>query len=134
MDEDKIQLPSNRPFIVSIVCIAFFVYSGLNALIFFFSIIFNSWISETLSDYFPEKDIEQINILVISIVAFGLNALSFLGTWYIWNMRKKGFYILSAFSFLFLIFPFLLGYGSWLSLLILSIPLGIFLIYFRRLC
>lgn len=121
-----------RPFLLSIVCMALFVYTATLSLIFLFSILFNNWISKTLAVYFPEREIENGNILVLSAIAFVLASTSFVGTYLIWRLKRAGLYLFSITSLLLLALPFLFGFGNPYSLLIMGVIILLLFLYYRR--
>lgn len=121
-----------RPFILSVLCIALFVYSVTLSLIFLFSMVFNKWISNTLAIYFPERQIESGNIFFLSLVGFVLAGSSFIGTYLIWRLRRAGLYIFSIMSLLLLAFPFLFGFGNLYSLLIIGFMIVLLFAFYKR--
>lgn len=132
MNEKKTDTSVNRPFFLSILCISLFVYTGVLSLIFLLSILFNKWISNTLSDFFPEKQIEDSNILMICMVAFVLCATSFISTFLMWKLKRTGLYLFAISSLLFLFFPFIFGFGNYYSLAILGVIIVLLFLYYRR--
>lgn len=122
-----------RPFILSIFCIALLVYSGTLSIIFLMASVFNSWISQTVSDFFPERDIDPMHILVISLVSFLLNAVSFYAVYSIWNLKRSGLYIFAVAALLFLLIPVFLGFGNYYSLVIIGGLILLLFLFYRRL-
>ena len=132
MTEKENDIIHHRPFVLSILCIALFVYTGILSLIFLLSILFNGWISNTISDFFPERNIVNRNILILSLVGFLLNSISFYSTYAIWRLRKFGLYLFSVASILFLIYPFFLGFGNFYSVVVMIIIIGLLFLFYRR--
>jgi len=132
MTEKENDIVQHRPFILSILCIALFVYTGILSLVFLFSIIFNNWISNTISDFFPERNIENRSILILSVIGFLLNGISFFSTYTIWKLRKSGLYLFSVASILFLIYPFFLGFGNYYSVVVMIVIVGLLFLFYRR--
>jgi len=132
MTEKENDIVHHRPFVLSILCIALFVYTGTLSLIFLFSILFNGWLSNTISDFFPERDVENRNILVLSVIGFLLNGIAFFSTYNIWRLKKSGFYLFASSSVLFLIYPFFLGYGNYYSVGVMIVIIGLLFLFYRR--
>ena len=132
MTEKENDIIRHRPFVLSILCIALFVYTGILSLIFLLSILFNGWISNTISDFFPERNIVNRNILILSLVGFLLNSISFYSTYAIWRLRKFGLYLFSVASILFLIYPFFLGFGNFYSVVVMIVIVGLLFLFYRR--
>lgn len=122
----------NRPFFLSILCVSLFVYTGILSLIFLLSIIFYGWISNTLADFFPEREIVKTNILWLSIIAFLLSGASFYATFLMWRLKKSGLFLFILSSLAFQAFPFLFGFGNYYSLIIILVIIVLLLLYWRR--
>ena len=133
MAEKEIETPAGRPFILSIFCIALFVYSGVLGFTFLLAVIFNGWISHTVAGVFTEMDISRGSIVGFSAVSFLLNGLSFFSVYLIWNLKRLGLYLFSLSAMLFLLLPFFLGYGDPYSLVIMSVVIIFLFLHYRRL-
>jgi hypothetical protein len=124
---------NNRPFLLSILCIAIFVYAGFLAFLFLLSVIFNGWITATLIDFFPEKTFSGRFILLISLIGLILNTVSVIGVYYLWKLRKAGFFLYLISNLIFIFLPFVVGYGNLYSSAILILILLLISIYYRKL-
>lgn len=121
-----------RPFLLSVFCIALFVYTGILTLVFLLAVVFNHWISHTVDDFFLERTVSRGSIIALSLVAFLLNGLSFYSVFAVWHLKKHGLYTLALSSMVFLLFPFFLGFGNVSSLIIMgSVNVILFLFYKR---
>ena len=106
------QVTTKKPFILSLLCIVFFVHSAIMALLFLSGMIFNSWLTEVVNNYSERRSFGNTQILIFSIIGFLLYGVSFIGTWYLWKMKKKGLLILSISVFLILASTYIIGAGS----------------------
>lgn len=132
MKENESNQNVTRPFFLSILCISLFVYTGALSLIFLLSSLFNKWISNTLSDFFPERNIENINILLLSLVALVLSTASFFSVFLIWQLKKSGLYLFIISSLLFLLYPFIFGFGNYYSLGIMGVIILLLLLFIKK--
>lgn len=123
---------NQRPFFLSVILVSLFVYSGTMSIIFLLASIFNKWISNTLSDFFPEKNIDPGNILMLSLIAFVLTATSFAGVYLMWRLKKKGLFIFSISALLFIGYPYLLGFGNYLSIFIILTVVVIVFLFWKK--
>ncbi len=133
MTESSQQIISKRPFFLSILCIAIFIYAGFLALLFLFALIFNTWVTSTLNDFFPEKTLNSNNVVLISLIGFVLNIVSVAGAIYLWKLRKIGFYLYLLSNLIFIFFPFLIGYGNLYSAAILILILLLIVLFLKKL-
>lgn len=122
-----------RPFFLSILCIAIFVYAGFLAALFLFALLFNIWVTITLEGFFPEKNLITNNVILISIIGLILNIVSIVGAIFLWKLRRKGFYIYLFSNLIFILLPFFIGYGNIYSSTILVIMLLLITIFYRKL-
>ena len=122
-----------RPFFLSILCIAIFVYAGFLAALFLFALLFNIWVTITLEGFFPEKNLITNNVILISIIGLILNIVSIFGAIFLWKLRRKGFYIYLFSNLIFILLPFFIGYGNIYSSTILVIMLLLITIFYRKL-
>jgi hypothetical protein len=121
-----------RPFLLTVFCVALFIYSGMLTLIFLLAVVFNHWISHTVDEFFRESTISRNSILALSLVAFLLNGLSFYSVFAVWNLKKHGLYTLAMSSMFFLLFPFFLGFGSVTSLIIMGAVNVILFMFYKQ--
>lgn len=121
-----------RPFVLSVILVSLFVYTGTMSLIFLLAILFNRWISNTLSDFFPERDIKTGDVLMLSIIAFVLTTVSFAGVYMMWKLLKPGIFVFSISALSFIGFPFIFGFGNYISIIIISSVVILLLLFWKR--
>lgn len=124
---------SRRPFFLSILCIAIFVYSGFLSIIFLFAILFKEWVTNTMLDFFPEKTFTSAYILFFSAIGFLITSTSFIGGYFLWKLKKIGFYLYLTSNLIFIFLPFFIGDGNLYSAAILIIILLLILIFIKKL-
>lgn len=134
MNENQ-ELSSNtqRPFILSILCVAIFSYSILFLLLFLTAIFFNNWITNVLNDFLSVGEVQRNSILMLSIVGVILYSMSFYGAYLIWKLKRKGFYYYLISSALIIILPFIFQFGNIVSVAVLLLMILLILLYFRKL-
>lgn len=134
MDEDQGQATNiQRPFFLSILCVAIFSYSTLFILLFLTGIVFNSWITNVLNDFLPEGKVQRNSIYMLSISGIALYGLSFYGAFLIWKLKRNGFFVFFISSFLMVFLPYLFHFGNIISAIVLLLLVLLILIYFRKL-
>ena len=134
MDENQELTPkAQRPFFLSILCVAIFSYSILFILVFLTGIFFNSWITKVLNDFLADGNVKHTYIIILSIIGIILYSMSFIGVFLIWKLRRKGFYIFLFSSFLIVALPYLFHFGNVVSAIVLLILNLLILIYYRKL-
>ena len=133
MDENQ-ELTSKvqRPFFLSILCMAIFAYSTLFVLLFLTGIVFNSWITNVLNDFLADGNVKHSFILIFSILGIVLYSLSFYAAFLIWRMKRKGLYLFIFISFLIVLLPYLFHFGNVMSAIVLFILVLLLSIYFRK--
>ncbi len=124
---------NKRPFFLSILCMAIFVYAGFLALLFLLALIFNTWVTSTLDNFFPEKTLTGTPVIIISLFGFLLNVVSLIGAQFLWKLRRLGFYFYLISNLIFVFFPFVIGYGNLYSAIILIIIPLLLSLYYRKL-
>ena len=130
MTEKPTEKIRKRPFLLSVICIALFVYTGVLSLIFLLALVFNGWMHETVNGFFPEQEIDPMQILLIGSAGFFLNGLAFFAVLSMWRLKRYGLYLFVLSSFLVFLVPYFLGYGNAQSLLIIGVfNLLLFLFY-----
>ena len=134
MDEEQ-EIKSNvqRPFFLSILCVAIFSYSTLFILLFLTGILYNNWITKVLNDFLTVGEVQPISILLLSIVGIILYSLSFLGAFFIWKLKRKGFYFYLISSLLIISLPYLFHFGNVISTIVLLLLVILILAHFRKL-
>lgn len=122
-----------RPFFLSILCIAIFVYAGFLSLLFLFALIFNTWVTSALDEFFPEKTLISNHVVLISLIGFVLNIVAVIGALFLWRLRKMGFYFYLISNLIFIFLPFFIGYGNIYSAMILVLILIFISLFYRKL-
>lgn len=130
---EKEKTSRTRPFFLAVLVMALLVHTATLAIVFLLAVIFNGWITNTVNEYFPEQTITRTNIVLVNLSGFLLNSLSFSGAYSLWHMKRWGLYLFAVTSILFLLLPFMLGYGNYTSLIILGVVIGFLFLYYRRL-
>lgn len=134
MQEDQEYKPQvQRPFFLSILCVAIFTYSTLFILFFLTGIIFNSWITNVLNDFLSVGEVQQNTIFMLSSVGIILYGMSFYGAYLIWKLKRKGFYLYLLSSALIVLLPYLFNFGNKISAIVLLILILLILIHIRKL-
>ena len=133
MDEIEQQAPlEKRPLLLAMLCFSVFVYSAFFVLLFSAAAVFNNWIYFVWNDFLPENHIEKSAILKLSLVGIFLYAGSFLGAFFIWRLKRIGFYLFLVFSLLIVLFPYFLGFGSIINIFVFSAMTILFLFFYRK--
>jgi hypothetical protein len=133
MEENNPGVPGNkRPFFLSILCTVVFVYSAVFILIFLSVAVFSNWVWYVLTDFFSEVKIEKSFIFWLSITGLALYILSFTGAFFIWKMKRLGFYIYAASSFAIAIIPFIFGLGSVINVIVFGALIFCMGFFFRK--
>lgn len=133
MTETSEQINTSRPFLLSILCISIFVYAGFLAILFLLAIIFNQWVTNTMIDFFPEKILTNGLVLAISILGLVVNGTSVIGAMNLWKLRKVGFYLYLISSLVFILVPFLIGYGNNYSAIIQILFILLIALFLKKL-
>ena len=102
MDEDvnpnediNIAQVRNRPLLLTILCLASFVYFCLLSLLFLAGLFNASWITRVMNQYFATAHYTNVQTLLFFGAGFSLHVLAITGIWLIWNLRKTGYYFLA---------------------------------------
>jgi len=133
MEEPNENQIKTRPFFLSVLCFSIFIYSGFIGLLFLFSLIFNSWITQTLIEFFPERSLSNTLVFLLSLAFFITSILNFMGAYFLWKMKRAGFYYLLIGTLIFIMLPYILGYGNLVSSAILLIVVLLVSVYYRKL-
>ncbi len=134
MDEEQ-EIKSNvhRPFFLSILCVAIYSYSTLFMLLFLTGILYNKWITKVLNDFLTVGEVHPNSILILSFVGIILYSLSFMGAFFIWKLKRKGFYIYLISSLLIISLPYLFHFGNVISTIVLLLLVVLILAHYRKL-
>jgi hypothetical protein len=127
------QVVIKRPFILSLLCIVFFVHSAILAFLFLLGIFFNSWLTEVINNYIEVKTYSGSSIFFYTGIGFLLYAASFTGTWFLWQMKKKGLLVLSVSILFILLFTFFIGAGSLVNSIIYIVLLLFLSLFYGKL-
>jgi hypothetical protein len=134
MEENESLIRENgRPFFLSILCVAVFVYSVVFVLIFSALAVFNNWFKFVLTDFLPELEIARSKIIWFAVTGIVFYSLSFAGAFLMWKLKRLGFYIYVAASAMISIVPYLFGLGGITNVIVFSILTISFLFFFRKL-
>ena len=134
MDENQeIASKVQKPFFLSILCVAIFSYSTLFILLFLTAVLFNTWITNVLNDFLTVGEVQRNSILMLSIAGIILYSLSFYGAFLIWKLKRNGFYIFLISSFLIVFLPYLFQFGNLISGVVLLMLILLILMYYRKL-
>jgi hypothetical protein len=72
-------------------------------------------------------------VFLLSLAFFIINSMNFTGAYFLWKMKKSGFFYLLTGTLFFIILPFILGYGNIISSAILLLVILLVSIYYRKL-
>ncbi len=84
----------SRPVILTMLCLGSWVCFGLLTLLFLAGVFNAGSISNVTNQYLPAAGYTKAQTMLLSGAAFALHGLAFTGIIYIWNLRKRGFYLL----------------------------------------
>ena len=135
MEEEKeIQqiYDTKRPFFLSVLCVSVLVYSFVFAFIMLLGVLFNIWLTTVANDYFTTVGFTKEEILIFCVVGFFLYAFSFISTIFIWRLKRIGLIIYIICSVLIAGLPILIGFGSYINALIISLLIILFLVFKRK--
>ncbi len=132
-DDPEKWKPRERPLLLSILCIFFFVQSALLSFLFLAATYNNLWLTTVVNNYTVGHDYGRIPVLLFTIGGFTLNGLIFIGTYFIWQLKKKGLVIIFISVFLVLLFTFIINAGSILNYLVYILLLVLLSLFHNRL-
>jgi len=124
---------TKRPIILTIICIAIAVYTLVLSMAFLAALIFNNWISITLNDYFEGNHIAPGSFFWLALSGLILNLLSFFAAIRLWQLKKMAYYLYVGCSLFFVLFPFVLGFGNYYSLIIIGLFIGLLSLFLKKL-
>lgn len=122
-----------RPFFLSILCVIVFVYSALFILMFLSVVLFHNWITTILNDFLSGEGFNDQFIFTLSLAGTLLYGLSFLGAYFIWKLKRFGFYLYTLSSIALITVPYFFNLGSIISSIILIVLILSFALYYRKL-
>lgn len=123
--------PIRKPFILKLTSIIALTYHLVFLIIFLIGIFFNTFISEALENYFPER-IGQKQLLYFSLFGTLLFSGSVIGLLFIRRLKKSGLLMFSISTSIFFITKMIIWNISLLNLLINIIFIIIFSTYIKR--
>jgi len=126
-------LSGTKPFILSLLCFAVFVYSAFFILMFATGIFFRGWITRVLNDYVPERNLTSSVIMIVCFAAIVLYGLSFLGALLMWKQKMKGLLIYIISCVLIIVIPYLYGIGNFITVIVFAVMTISFALFYRRL-
>jgi hypothetical protein len=88
-----------RPFLLTLLCLFSFVFSGLITLLFLLALLWSGTIADMVFRYAPENSASGITVFFYTFAGFVLHALSLTGIILIWKMKRRG-YLLFGVTFL----------------------------------
>ena len=124
---------ARRPFLLSVFCIALFVYTGFLSIIFLLATLFNKWMSSAIDDFFPMRVVSRAEVLFLSILGLLLSGISFYSVISIWRLKRAGLYIFTTSMLLFQAIPFVFGYGNVLSIIVMGVVVLCLFLFYKRL-
>ncbi|MCB2219814.1 MAG: hypothetical protein KQI35_05405 [Bacteroidetes bacterium] len=130
--EENIDKRIPRPFLLTILCIAFMVFSVFLSILFLLAIFQNNWITDVLTDYFPERAVSPSFVLFFSLAGFVTYSSATIGAILMLKMRKIGFYIYLLSTLIIIMVPHLMSYGNWYASGIFISMAILFALYFRK--
>jgi hypothetical protein len=89
---------AKRPFLLTVLCLFFFVFFGLISILFLFALLYSGSIADMVLRYAPENPPARITVLFYILGGFLLHALSLAGIILIWKMRRLGYILFSISS------------------------------------
>ncbi len=122
-----------RPFFLSILCVIVFVYSALFILMFISVVLFHNWITTILNDFLSGEGFNDQFIFILSLAGTLLYGLSFLGAYFIWKLKRFGFYLYALSSIALITAPYFFNLGSIISSIILIVLILSFALYYKKL-
>ena len=133
MTTDEIQESViKRPYLLSVLCVALFVYSATITLIFGIALLYNSWITNVVTDYYSGFEYTTRNIVYLGIAGLIIHIFLLVSAVMLWQLKRLGYFLLIITLAALIFLPFLSGFGSWLSAIVYIIIIGLFSIYYRH--
>ena len=85
-----------RPLLLSVLLLFSFVYFFVLFLLFVIGSFYSGWITDAIHDYISSHPYSRSQVMIIFIAGALLHATAFAGAIMIWNLRRKGYFILSV--------------------------------------
>ena len=86
----------NRPVLLTLFCLASFVFFGLLILIFLGVLIFGNYIIGLTNQYIPENMYTKSGFRLLFSTGLVLHMAAFTGVVMIWRLKKTGYYLVTA--------------------------------------
>ncbi|MEI6435717.1 MAG: hypothetical protein WCP32_12790 [Bacteroidota bacterium] len=93
-----VEKPETRPVLLTVLCLAAFMFFAILSVLFFTGIIYSEWITGVTDQYIPENKYSTSQFRVLFVSGFLLHALAFVGVILIWRLIKTGYYLLGISS------------------------------------
>jgi len=123
---------TKRPYLLSVMCVALFVYSATITLIFGIAILYKSWITIVVTDYFSGFEFSTRNIMFLSLAGLITHISLLFSAILLWRLKRLGYFFLILTLATLILLPYLVGFGNRLSAIVYVILIGLFSIYYRR--
>lgn len=93
---EPLTTPDTRPVLLTVWCLAAFVFFGIFTILHFFGILYNNWIIEVTNQYIPEELNTKTEVRFLFLAGFILHATALAGAVLMWRLRRLGYYLLSV--------------------------------------
>jgi hypothetical protein len=127
------EIIERRPFFLSILCMVVFVYSTFFILILSTGLIYRNWITGVLNDFAQSRQFETSSVILFSVSGVFLYGLSFAGALLMWRIKKIGYYLYVFSSAMIFLIPLFFGFENITNVIIFSVLIILFSLYYRRL-
>ncbi|MEI7724900.1 MAG: hypothetical protein WCK09_07330 [Bacteroidota bacterium] len=122
----------SRPVILTMLCLFSFVYLFLLTALFLAGLFNAGWITKVTNQYLASADFTKAQTTLIFGAGFLLHGLAFTGVLFIWNLRKKGYYLFTVVCLMIALLQTLLPDISVTTTAVYIIMIIIYGIFFTR--
>jgi hypothetical protein len=122
-----------RPLLFSALCGGALIYSVLMVMLFTAGLIKNRWLTNVLTDFFPDRFFTYAGTLFFTITGLVVHLISISGLILLIRLRRTGFYLFTSAIVLIIVVPYLYGSGNWLSGVIFTSLLILISFFFKKL-
>jgi len=91
--EVSLPVPRKRPFVLTLLCIASFVYFGLISLALLFSLFYTGSLRDLLNTYIVGHPVSTFRVFAFLLMLLVMYASAFTGTLFMWKMKRAGYYL-----------------------------------------
>jgi len=126
------EIEQKRPFLLSILCTAVFVYSVFFAILFIAGLIFREWVTNLLNDYLLNRQYDTNSVILFSLSGIFLYGLSFASALLMWRLNRIGLFLYIFTTLLLVIIPYFIGFGNLINVAVFSILIILFSAFYRR--